>query len=44
MVYRIVQELLHNSLKHAQAHRIEIVLHRDTQPAQLHLRYTDDGR
>lgn len=41
-VFRIVQELFSNSLKHAAAQRIELSL--DFAPQQLTLSYADDGR
>lgn len=42
MLYRISQELVNNSLKHANAHRLE--LHIQQQPDRLVLTYTDDGQ
>ena len=41
-IYRVVQELLANSLKHAQAS--EIHLHLNFKPRQLSLNYRDNGR
>lgn len=41
-MYRIVQELFQNALKHAQAEQITLQLGRNTQ--SLMLRYRDDGR
>jgi signal transduction histidine kinase len=40
--YRIVAELLHNALRHAQAQRVRVEVHR--LPAALHLLVADDGR
>ncbi|GAA4373671.1 sensor histidine kinase [Hymenobacter koreensis] len=40
-VYRVVQELLGNGLKHAQASQIEIIL--DFAPDRLSVEYSDDG-
>lgn len=40
-IYRIVQELINNTLKHAQASEIQIALH--TVGDQLHLTYLDNG-
>jgi NarL family two-component system sensor histidine kinase LiaS len=40
-VYRIVHELIHNSLKHARASHINCVLH--FFPHQLELLFFDDG-
>lgn len=42
MLYRITQELINNSLKHANAHQINLQIQR--QPDRLLLTYTDDGR
>lgn len=42
MLYRITQELLSNSLKHANAQRIE--LHIQQQPDRMLLAYSDDGQ
>jgi len=39
--YRIVAELLHNALRHAQAHRVRVEVHR--LPGALHLLVADDG-
>lgn len=41
-LYRVVQELIQNTLKHAEAERIHILLNRN--PGELRLIYTDDGR
>ncbi|MEL6590116.1 MAG: ATP-binding protein [Bacteroidota bacterium] len=41
-LYRIVQELFNNTLKHAEASRIEILLRRT--PGQFELRFQDDGK
>ncbi|MBK8628505.1 MAG: ATP-binding protein [Saprospiraceae bacterium] len=40
-VYRIIQELLNNSLKHAQAH--EILIQINTEDDELVIQYEDDG-
>ncbi len=41
-LYRIVQELFNNTLKHAEASRIDILLRRTL--THLHLRFQDDGK
>lgn len=41
MVYRIIQELISNTLKHARASRID--LHIEEQGGRLHLSYADNG-
>jgi signal transduction histidine kinase len=40
--YRIVAELLHNALRHAQAQQVRVEVHR--LPTALHLLVADDGR
>lgn len=40
-IYRIIQELLNNAVKHSQASTIQLVL--DTQDEAVQLRYVDDG-
>ncbi len=42
MIFRIVQELVNNTLKHAGASRIDF--HVDIQPGQLEIFYADDGK
>jgi signal transduction histidine kinase len=42
MIYRIVQELVNNTLKHANASKIELSM--KVIPDGLHIRYFDDGR
>jgi len=42
MVYRIIQELVHNTLKHANAKNIK--LHMKTQEDILEIDYSDDGK
>ncbi|MCF6342607.1 MAG: sensor histidine kinase [Bacteroidales bacterium] len=42
MLYRIVQEMLNNTLKHANAQKISFHLKKET--GELHLSYTDDGQ
>lgn len=42
MVYRIIQEMVNNSLKHAQAHEIKLTI--DVLPGKLDIIYTDDGK
>jgi signal transduction histidine kinase len=41
MLYRIIQELIHNTLKHARASRIDLMM--DTRDDVLHLKYEDNG-
>lgn len=41
-VYRIVQEALHNCVKHAEAHNVRVTL--EQQPAELLLSIQDDGK
>ncbi|MFO7613732.1 MAG: tetratricopeptide repeat protein, partial [Bacteroidales bacterium] len=41
MLYRIVQELVNNTLKHARAGKIELTI--ETSPDTLRLHYMDDG-
>ncbi|MEN0004594.1 MAG: ATP-binding protein [Bacteroidota bacterium] len=41
-IYRIIQELLNNTLKHAQASTI--TLHFEQHPTALHIRYSDNGQ
>jgi len=41
-VYRVVQEALHNSSRHAQAHRVRIVVRQE--PERLLLTIQDDGK
>lgn len=41
-VYRIAGEALRNAFRHAQAHRVEVVIHYDEQQLSLHIR--DDGK
>lgn len=41
-IFRVVQELFHNTLKHSQASLCTLVL--EEQPNALHLQYTDNGR
>lgn len=40
-LYRMIQELLHNTLKHANAKSVSLVLLKEDE--NLHLRYEDDG-
>ena len=42
MIYRIVQEMVNNTLKHAQAQKIELRI--DVLPDKLDVRYADDGK
>jgi signal transduction histidine kinase len=42
LVYRLVQELLNNALKHAEATEISLSLHHENQQLQLH--YADNGK
>jgi signal transduction histidine kinase len=42
MIYRIIQELVNNTLKHAQARTIEIQM--QVLPGRLDIIYTDDGK
>ncbi|WP_198175158.1 sensor histidine kinase [Spirosoma telluris] len=42
IVYRLVQELLNNAIKHAEANDIQLSL--SLQNDQLTLLYTDDGK
>ena len=42
MLYRITQELVNNSLKHANAHHLELRIQR--QPDRMLLTYSDDGQ
>ena len=42
MLYRIIQELLNNSIKHAKAKKIWLSI-RETELSQLEIRYWDDG-
>jgi signal transduction histidine kinase len=41
-LYRVTQEALHNIVKHAQAHSVEVILHTDAESIALEVR--DDGR
>ncbi|WP_338874083.1 two-component regulator propeller domain-containing protein [Spirosoma sp. SC4-14] len=41
LLYRITQELVSNSLKHANAHQIDLYIH--GQPERLLITYSDDG-
>jgi signal transduction histidine kinase len=40
-VYRMVQEIVHNTIKHAHAHRLDIMMH--SEKRMLYLRTKDDG-
>jgi len=42
MLYRIVQEMVNNTLKHAQAKNIELQI--QINPGTLDLKYYDDGK
>lgn len=42
ILYRVVCELIHNSIKHANCHKINLLLHGNEK--HLRLEYTDDGR
>ncbi len=42
MLYRIIQEMLNNTLKHAEAGKIMIKM--EVLPGKLHLSYSDDGK
>jgi len=42
MLYRIIQEMVNNTLKHAEANNILLDL--DIQPELLNIRYSDDGK
>ncbi|MCK7536135.1 MAG: ATP-binding protein [Marinilabiliales bacterium] len=41
MLYRIVQEMVNNTLKHAEAKKIEMTISKSTD--RLDINYTDDG-
>jgi signal transduction histidine kinase len=42
MLYRIIQEMVNNTLKHAEAKTINLEIH--ISPEKLDIRYTDDGK
>jgi two-component system, NarL family, sensor kinase len=42
MLYRIVQEMVNNTLRHANANKISLLLHETD--GNLHLTYSDDGK
>ncbi|MCF8369408.1 MAG: tetratricopeptide repeat protein [Bacteroidales bacterium] len=42
MIYRIIQEMVNNTLKHAEANQISLVL--NLQPNILHIQYSDNGK
>ncbi len=42
MIYRIVQELLHNTLKHSKADKVTFLLHKNKDT--LEVNYTDNGK
>jgi signal transduction histidine kinase len=42
MIYRIVQEMVNNTLKHAEANNINLNI--DVLPGKLEIRYSDNGK
>lgn len=41
-IYRVVQELIHNAMKHSEAGRVTLEV--GQQGREVHIRYTDDGK
>ncbi|MFD0674424.1 ATP-binding protein [Cohnella sp. GCM10027633] len=41
-IFRVVQELIHNAMKHSEANRVTLAV--GQQGGELHIRYTDDGK